>query len=298
MALAERHGCGVENLTVGSGIDDLLGDIVRAYVPPGGVAVATRGSYPTFVYHVVGYGARLEAVPALADGAIDIEAFSAAARATNAAVAYVANPDNPSGSFIDAATVARLREVLPPSTLLILDEAYADFVAADRLPPADVDPRTIRLRTFSKAFGLAGARIGYAISPLTAHAAFEKIRLHFGVNRLGQIAALASLGDDAHVPRVVAEVLRGRDDYRRLAEAHGLRAYRSETNFVCIDIGSRPRAEALVRELLTLGVFVRKPGAPPLDGCIRVTVGTADERSRFAPLFAEALDRIEAKIPR
>ena len=104
-----------------------------------------------------------------------------------------------------------------------------------------------------------------------------------------------TLGDDAFLRGVIAEVERGRDDYHALAAAHGLRSLPSSTNFVCIEIGTKAQAEAMVAALLELGVFVRKPWAPPIDGFIRVTVGTAAERAAFAERFAEALDRVREK---
>jgi histidinol-phosphate aminotransferase len=155
------------------------------------------------------------------------------------------------------------------------------------------------MRTFSKAYGLAGARIAYALAVPETIATFGKIRLQYGVNRIAQAGALAALEETDFVAGVVEEVERGRDDYRALAEAFGLATLPSRTNFVCIDLGSRVRAEAAVEALLQRGVFVRKPGAPPLDGHIRVTVGTADERSAFAVAFAEALAALKenAAVP-
>jgi histidinol-phosphate aminotransferase len=180
--------------------------------------------------------------------------------------------------------------------LLFLDEAYADFVPRDELPPDVIDPRTIRTRTFSKAYGMAGARIGYALASAETIAVFQKLRLHFGVNRTAQIGALAALEDDAFLRGVIAEVARGREEYRALAVRHALAAPPSATNFVCIGIGTREQAEAMVGILLELGVFVRKPWAAPLDGHIRVTVGTPAERAAFAERFGEALDRVREKV--
>ena len=179
--------------------------------------------------------------------------------------------------------------------LLFLDEAYADFVPVDELPPDVIDPRTIRTRTFSKAFGMAGARIGYALASADVIAVFQKLRLHFGVNRTGQIGALAALDDDAFLRGVVSEVARGRNDYYALADRLGLPSVPSFTNFVCIGIGTRLQAEAMVGALLEAGVFVRKPWAPPLDGYVRVTVGTVAERARLAERFIAALDRVREK---
>ncbi|HEY4441578.1 MAG TPA: aminotransferase class I/II-fold pyridoxal phosphate-dependent enzyme [Candidatus Elarobacter sp.] len=297
-ALAARHRCTIDEIAIASGIDDLMGLIVRAFCGPGDACVATRGTYPTLFYHLNAFGARAEFAEPAADGAIVPDAIVAAVRRSNAKMVYVANPDNPSGTFVDRATLAALREALPDDVLLFLDEAYADFVPREQLPPDVIDPRTIRTRTFSKAYGMAGARVGYALASAEVIAVFQKLRNHFGVNRTAQIGALAALDDDAFLRGVIAEVARGRDEYRALAAAHRLAAPPSATNFVCIEIGTKPEAEAMVATLLELGVFVRKPWAPPLDGYIRVTVGTADERAAFADRFGEALDLVREKAAR
>jgi histidinol-phosphate aminotransferase len=294
--LAERHGCARENLVVGAGIDDLLGLIVRCFAAPGDVALMSHGSYATFAYHVIGYGLTLVTAPPFSDGTVDVDALVAVARERVPKIVYLANPDNPSGTFLAAGAVERLRAALPPETLFVLDEAYADFVAPGALPPDGIDPRTIRLRTFSKAYGMAGARIAYAIASPETIATFQKVRLHFGVSRAAQAGALASLDDPAFVASVVAEVARGRDAYRALAARLGVRTLPSHTNFVCFEVGTRAQAEAMVAGLLERGVFVRKPGAPPIDGYIRVTVGNAEERAAFAEAFAIVLDSLRERV--
>jgi histidinol-phosphate aminotransferase len=288
-ALADRHGCSPRNITVAAGIDDLLGLAVRAYLAPGDVSVMTLGSYPTYTYHVLGYGARSETVPYAADGSVQLEALAERARATNARVVYLANPDNPSGAFASRDAVAAFLDRLPADIVLILDEAYGDFVSSDELLAETADPRVIRMRTFSKAYGFAGARIAYCIAAVETIEAFGKIRLQYGVGRTAQVGALAALDEGAFIADVVAEVARGRDDYRALAARLGIGTLPSRTNFVCFDLGSRERAEAAVEALLRLGVFVRKPAAPPLDGYVRVTVGTAPERARFADAFTRVV---------
>ena len=151
---------------------------------------------------------------------------------------------------------------------------------------APEDPRVIRLRTFSKAHGMAGCRIGYAIAPEETVRSFDKIRHHFGVNRVAQEAALASLGDPAFNAVVVAKVGAGRRDYARLAGELGLRALPSATNFVAIDMETSDRAKRTLQRLLDEeAVFIRMPGVAPLDRCIRVTVGTPEERAVFAECF-------------
>ena len=294
-ALAARHHCAVEEIVVASGIDDLMGLIVRAFCGPGDPCVATRGTYPTLFYHLNAFGARAEfAEPDERGGIVPANIVDAVER-SGAKLVYVANPDNPSGSFVDRGVIAALRDALPDDVMLFIDEAYADFVPPAQLPPDAIDPRVVRTRTFSKAFGMAGARVGYALASAELVATFQKLRLHFGVNRTGQIGALAALDDTAFLRGVIAEVERGREEYHALAASHGLPSLPSRTNFVCIGVGTREHAEAMVGTLLELGVFVRKPWAPPIDGYIRVTVGTAAERAAFAERFAEALDRVREK---
>jgi histidinol-phosphate aminotransferase len=295
--LAARHRCRPENVTVGVGIDDFLSLVVRTFVPPGEPALMALGSYPTFAFHVAAYGCRLETVAYDPSGAVDLEALARAARRLRPRVLYLANPDNPSGTFAGRRAVAELRDSLPEETMLLLDEAYADFVAPGELLDDTIDPRVVRVRTFSKAYGLAGARIAYALSTPELAATFDNIRQHYGINRNAQIAALAALEDQDFVAGVVQAVAEGREAYYRLGERLGLATIPSFTNFVTFDIGTRARAEALVEELLRLGVFIRKPAAPPLDGFVRVTVGTPEQRAAFEPLLAEALERIGAKAP-
>lgn len=289
-ALARLYGIGRDNLVIGEGIDGLLGLVVRAFVAPGAAVVTSAGAYPTFNYHVTGYGGRLVFVPYGADYRNDIEALVAAARSEGARLLYLANPDNPSGTFLPAEAVAFALAQMPPDCLLVLDEAYAEFAPAGQLAPLEAaDPRLVRLRTFSKAHGLAGLRVGYGIAAPEIVAAFDKIRLHFGVGRLSQVAAAAALSDAAFAGEVVRQVAAGRADYERLAARLGGATIPSMTNFVAFDLESAPRSRRMVELLDARGVFVRRPGVAPLDRFVRVTVGTREERAGFAEAFSDAL---------
>jgi histidinol-phosphate aminotransferase len=293
-ALAEKHRCDPDRILVGAGIDDLMGLAVRAFVAPGDGALATRGTYPTFTYHVVGYGGASIDVPYRDDGTPDCEALLAVARRDRPAVVYLANPDNPSGRFIPREEIADFYESLPRDTLFLLDEAYADFVdERDLLPPVFED-RLVRLRTFSKAYGMAGGRIGYALTTERNVQTFGKIRLQYGINRNAQIGALAALGDDVFRRYVVDETDRARDEYYRLADALGRRHIESRTNFVCIEMETCERATRVMNELLSRGVWIRKPGAPPLDSYIRVSVGTKPMREAFATALRAVLAEVFA----
>jgi histidinol-phosphate aminotransferase len=288
-ALSAKHGCAPAQIVVGSGIDDLMGLAVRAFVAPGDPALMTRGTYPTFLYHVAGYGGRASFVPYRDDGTPDLDTLLAYARAQVPRIVYLANPDNPSGRFIPREAMLQFYEALPHDSLLLLDEAYADFVGAGELLPLLFEDRIVRLRTFSKAYGMAGARIGYALSTERNIATFQKIRLHYGINRNAQIGALAALGDSEFAAYVVAETARAREDYYAVARELGARYIESRTNFVCIDMGDVRRAERVMNDLLRRSVWVRKPGAPPLDSYIRVSAGTEPMRRAFAAALQDAL---------
>ncbi len=289
-ALAQRYQCRADNIVIASGIDDLMGLAVRSFLAPGSVALTTRGSYPTFNFHVIGYGGSLQCVDYTHEGQVDLEGLIGLAKRVNPAIVYVANPDNPSGSVHSRAAIQKLLDAIPAGTVLLLDEAYAEFTQDEFLLPHIIDKRLIRMRTFSKAYGMAGARIGYAITTPRIVATFQKIRLHYGVNRNAQVGALAALSDQPFLESVVAQVAEGREDYNELARSLGLPYLPSAANFVCIDLGSATRAKTMVTELLSRGVFIRKPTAPPLDRYVRVTVGTSAQRKAFARHFRELVD--------
>jgi Histidinol-phosphate/aromatic aminotransferase and cobyric acid decarboxylase len=179
-ALARHHGVTPENIIVGEGIDGLLGYLVRLLVAPGDAVVTSDGAYPTFNYHVAGFGGALHKVP-YSGNHEDPDALWAKAAEVQAKLVYLANPDNPMGSCHKGADIVARLDTLPEGTLLVLDEAYIDLAPDGVAAPVDAnDPRVIRMRTFSKAYGMAGARVGYAIGAPDLIQAFDKIRNHFG----------------------------------------------------------------------------------------------------------------------
>ena len=290
--LADRHGGSIDNVALAAGIDDLLGLIVRMYMNPGDAVAASLGSYPTFAYHVDGFGGRLETVPYHNDRN-DLMALTDLSWKRKACILYLANPDNPTGSYYGSNAISDLLDRIPTDCLFILDEAYLDFVPPDTILPIDVDdPRLIRVRTFSKAHGMAGARVGYAIAHRDIVQAFDKVRLHFGVSLAAQVGALASLRDPDFVAGVVRAVEKGRRDYMELATEAGITSLPSQTNFVAFDFGSGERAGAVMNALIERGVFLRKPAVPGLDRLVRVTVGTPEDRAVFSDLFRDVMNTI------
>ncbi|MDO5648483.1 pyridoxal phosphate-dependent aminotransferase [Paracoccus sp. (in: a-proteobacteria)] len=288
-ALAAQCGVTPAHITVGEGIDGILGNLVRLMIAPGDAVVTSDGAYPTFNYHVAGFGGALHKVPYRND-AEDPAALAARAAQVGARLVYLANPDNPMGSWVPGADIAAMLDALPGDCLLVLDQAYGEFAPDDAVPDiAADDPRVIRMRTFSKAYGMAGARIGYAIGAPDLIAGFDRIRNHFGVSRMAQAGALAALNDRDWLAQTVAQVARARDRIGVIAAENGMRALPSATNFVAVDTGrDGDFARRVVAGLAELGVFIRMPGVAPLDRCIRISCGPDAELD----VLADALPRV------
>ena len=289
-AIAAKHDVPMENIVVGEGIDGLLGYTARLFVAGGAPVATSLGAYPTFNYHVAGYGGRLVTTPYRNDRE-DLEALLDLARREGARLVFLANPDNPMGTWWGAAEIVGLMDALPSQTVLLLDEAYIETAPTDAAPPIELDrPNVIRFRTFSKAQGMAGLRVGYAIANARLVKAYDKIRNHFGVGRVAQAGALASVGDTEWLAHVVGEVSTSRDRIAAIASQSGLNSIPSATNFVAVDCGrDGVYAKRVLSELVARGVFVRMPGVPPLDRCIRVSCGKPPDLDLFAQALPEAL---------
>ena len=291
-ALAEKHGVEPENIAIGEGIDGLLGYLVRLLVAPGDQVVTTAGAYPTFNYHVVGYGGNLLTVPYV-DNAESPALLLTKTREVNAPLVYIANPDNPMASVHDAAKMQSMIDELPKGATLCLDEAYIEFAPEGSAPVIDIShPRVIRFRTFSKAYGMAGARVGYAIAHRDFIRSFDKVRNHFGMNRAAQAGALAALKDNAHLAQTLEKVEEAKVRIAQIARANGLNPLPSATNFVAIECGKDADfSMAVVTALGELGVFIRMPFSDPQNRCIRVSAGTKEDLDLFEQALPEALKR-------
>lgn len=289
-AIAKFHSVKPDNVVIGEGIDGLLGLTIQLFIEPGDRVITSDGAYPTFNFHVVSRGGRLVKVPYQNDRE-DIEGLLTAAREASTKIIYLSNPDNPMGTWWTARDLTNMLDKLPDGVLLILDEAYCDTAPADaQLPINTSDPRVVHYRTFSKAYGMAGARIGYAIGEAEVIAAFEKVRNHYGINRTAQIGALAAIEDQAHLAACVAAISDARKTISSIACRNELAPIPSAANFVTIDCGrDGDFARRLLENLLARDVFIRKPWVAPLDRCIRVSCGFAPELDIFAHELAAAL---------
>lgn len=290
VALARHCAVSPQNIVVGEGIDALFGYALRLFVEPGDRVVSSTGAYPTFNFHVTGFGGELVTVP-YANDHEDPESLLAKAIELRPKAVYLANPDNPMGSVWPARTVEALVDRLPEQTVLMLDEAYIEFAPEGTAPRLALDrPNVIRYRTFSKAYGMAGARVAYAIAEASVAKSFDKIRNHFALNRMAQAGALAALADQDWLEQTVSKVRRSTARISQMANALGLEALPTAANFVAIDCGRDGAfAKRVLDALIARDVFVRMPGVAPLNRCIRITAGTDEQLDYLDEEFAQAL---------
>ncbi len=289
-ALAKHHSCSIENITVGEGIDGLLGNLTRLFITQNDPAVTSNGAYPTFNFHVAGYGGTLHKAPFKANHE-DPDSLLTLAHQTRAKLIYLSNPNNPMGSHHPAATIEAMIDALPHDCLLILDEAYIDLAPPGTEPTISPDdPRVIRMRTFSKGYGLAGLRVGYAIGAAPLITAFNKVRNHFGVGSIAQVGAMAALADQDHLKWVRDQIIAAREAFGKVARENGLIPLPSATNFLTMDCGSDGDfARRVLQGLLDQNIFVRMPGVAPLNRCIRVSLGGLAELAVFEAALPAAL---------
>lgn len=294
-AIAETLDVDFDNIAIGEGIDSLLGLAVRMIVAQSTPVVTSLGAYPTFNFHVVGYGGQLHSVPYKNDFE-DLDSLLAKVVEAEAPLVYLSNPDNPMGTCWPAEKITAFVNKLPKTTMLIFDEAYCELAPDGTIPDANAYltlPNVIRMRTFSKVYGLAGLRIGYAIGHPNTIAMFDRVRNHFGMSRLSQKAAVAAISDQNWLSEVLVRIAQSRDRISEIAKAHGFQPILSATNFVTFDCGQDGNyARALLGELTAQGVFARMPGVAPLDRCIRISVAPKIEIDVFEAALAKAVKEL------
>jgi histidinol-phosphate aminotransferase len=293
-ALADHYGLLPENFTIDRGIDGLLECTCRQYVAPGTAVVTSLGAYPTFNYHVAVCGGALITVPFDGDDREDLDALLDAVERQGARMVYVSNPDNPMGTWWSADAIMAMQARLPEDCLLILDEAYGETAPVAALPPIGwMKSNVVRMRTFSKAYGLAGLRCGYAFGDPELMSRYNKVRNQYGMTKMAQVACQAALHDQDWLAQVVGQVAACRDRIAAIARNNGLTPIASATNFVTIDCGrDAPHAGAILGGLADRNVFIRKPMAPGLDRCIRVSCGPEGEIDLFEAALARVLGEL------
>jgi len=292
-ALADFYKIEYGNVMVGEGIDGLLGCAAHMFVEPGRHVVTSLGSYPTFNFHIKSNGGELHLVP-YKDDYEDLDALLAKAEEVGATLLYVSNPNNPMGTWHSADKLNALISKLPKGCVLILDEAYIECADESVSPAIDVsNPQVLVFRTFSKLYGMAGARIGYVMGHADIITAFDKVRNHYGVNVVGQKGALAALEDQTYLADVKEKVSNGRERVHKFAAEMGLKSIPSATNFVTVDCGrDSDFAKAILAKMLERGIFMRMPGVEPQSRCVRVSIGLDDEMDLFEETFKSVFEEV------
>lgn len=285
--LSARLGVAAENLIFGNGSNEIIELAARTFLRPGDEAVMAQQAFVVYQLIVQAVGAKSKAVP-LRDFTHDLAAI-AAAITPRTRIVFLANPNNPTGTIYRRQEWEGFLKQVPAEALLIVDEAYFEYVQEPEYPDSlryrDEERAMLTLRTFSKLYGLAGLRIGYGIGPKSLIAMMQRVRQPFNVNAAAQWAALAALDDAEHVRRSLAVNAEGLKFLERELRRLGLAFVPSCANFILVRVG---KGEEVFKQLLAQGIIVRPMNGYQFPEHVRVTVGTKDENRRFI----EALGRI------
>lgn len=287
--IAAFNGVPSANVVIGNGSDDIIALLVRTLVQPGNRVVVPRPSFLMYAISAAAAGARVDAV-ALDALCMDLDAMARRVAADTRLV-FLCNPNNPTGTVVSQADFDRFMSRIPDGVVVVVDEAYIEFARrADCLKTgrlSDIDRPLVTLRTFSKAYGLAGLRVGYGIMPAELAEMLNRVRPPFNVNALAQTAAAAALDDRDFLEQTVELVHRGLDQLYTALDTLGLSYCRTEANFFLVDVG-RP-ADMVFEALLRQGVIVRSMSAYGFPNHIRINVGMEAENRRFVQALEAVL---------
>jgi histidinol-phosphate aminotransferase len=290
--LARKHGVSAQQIVVGNGTTALLGVIARTLLESGRNAVTSACSFISYPAVTQTACARLVEVPLLARG-FDLDAILKAIDA-NTRVVFLANPNNPTGSFLDADSIDRFLAKVPRHVIVVLDEAYSDYAQcfaqkrgleySHALEYVRENRNVLVLRTFSKAHGLAGVRVGYAMGPAALILYIAQLQEVFALSTIAQSAALAAIDDEEHIQRALTNNAEQAEWMEETLKGLGYDVLSTWTNFIAIEVGEDSRDFA--RRLRKKGVLVRPLGAWGAPTSIRVTLGTPEQNQFFVEALA------------
>jgi histidinol-phosphate aminotransferase len=295
-ALSRRHACQIACITLGNGSNDVLSLLAEAFLTPGTEAVYSEYSFAVYPIIVQATAATARIAPALHNDETmalghDLDAMAIRVNAHTRLV-FVANPNNPTGTWVDAAALKEFIGSLPKTTLAVVDEAYIEYATGREFPDASLwlseFPNLVVTRTFSKAFGLAGVRVGYALSHPDVADMLNRVRQPFNVSSLGLAAACAALNDVDHLAKSVAMNRAGLLQLNAGFDQLKLRRYPSAGNFVLIDCG-KPAAP-IYEALLRAGIIVRPVANYGLPNHLRITIGTKEQNERLLAALRRIAD--------
>ncbi|MEB3187852.1 MAG: histidinol-phosphate transaminase [bacterium] len=289
-ALAEHYRMKPENVVLGGGSEGIMATIVRTFLHGDDEVLTSEGTFIGFMVLAKAHGTVVKTVP-LKSFAYDLDALAAAVTPRTKLV-YLANPNNPTGTIFTRASFERFLDRLPPHVLVLLDEAYYEYVGERRYEYPDSQlyraDNVLTLRTFSKAYGLAGIRIGYGLGHENLIAPLQKVKLPFEAATLGLEGAIAALADEDFLRETIANNQLGLKRLESGLATLGATFVPSEANFVMIDLGTEAEVDRITESLLDEGIVVRPLRGFGLPQCLRVSVGLPEQ----VDIFLEAFGRI------
>jgi histidinol-phosphate aminotransferase len=293
-ALAKKFGLEAERIICGAGVEDLLILVTRVYLTSGDEAIYTEFGFNMYEIDVKASGA----TPVVAkekNFTADVDAILACVT-PRTKVVFLANPNNPTGTYIPASEILRLHKNLPSDCLFVLDEAYAEYVAIEKpcgFNLAKNSKNVLITRTFSKVYGLAGLRLGWAYGPSEVIGALNRVRGIFNISVPAMAAAVAALTDQAHVDMTVKHTLQCRDYLARELTAIGLKVTPSQGNFVLVHFppNTPHDVEAADAYLMSRGYILRRLDPYKLYDAMRLTVGTEDENKAVVKHLRDFMQR-------
>jgi histidinol-phosphate aminotransferase len=291
--LAERFHLKVENVIAGAGSEGIMANVVRTFLCDHDQVLTTEAAFSGFQVLARGRGIAYRTVP-YRDWRYDLPALADATNERTKLI-YLANPNNPTGTFFTREAFEKFHARVPERVLIILDEAYFEFAAGEPSFPDSMHYRfdnVITLRTFSKAYGLASARVGYGFAHENLIAMLLKVKLPFEPSGVSAAAALGALEDYEFVQKTVENNARGLAYYNREFRRMGIEVVPSAANFVTAVFETEMQAQQIFEALLRRGVIVRPLKATGLPNCLRISVGTKDENE----MCVEALQSVRAEL--
>ena len=294
-ALAGWLGAGMDEIVLGNGSNEVIEFLIKAFVRSGDEVITSHPSFLMYQKFVQVRGGKNTVLP-LKDMEHDLDAVTAAVNDRTRLI-FLDNPNNPCGTFFSGQRFETFLHSLPETVILVLDEAYVDFVEPEEridvlsyIRLSEGIPAVVSLRTFSKAFGLAGLRLGFGLMHREIASLLHRVRQPFNINLPAQVGGLAALSDLAHYNKTLNGTRAGRKWLSEKVEQLGCRAYPSHTNFFLIDV--RGDATELYEAMLRKGVIVRSMKAYGYPDFIRITVGTEAENTRFIGALTDCLDAL------
>jgi histidinol-phosphate aminotransferase len=280
-ALGKRYGIDADHLVCGAGSDELISLIVRTYAGAGDEVLFSQYGFLMYPITAKAVGATPVAAPET-DMRTDVDAVLAKV-SPKTKVVLIANPNNPTGSYLNKTEMQKLRDGLPSDVLLVVDAAYAEFVDApdyeDGSTLVAAGNNTVMLRTFSKIYGLAAVRLGWGYFPPEVAGVINRVRGAFNVSAPAQAAGIAALADQDFLQKTIDMTANGRAQLTTGLQSLGFKVWPSVTNFVLVEFGDK--AEDIRLSLKSQGIFIRQMGAYNLPKCLRITVGTKEDNARL-----------------